>query len=283
MRRATRRAHQERVLRAQLHLQDRLDSDLPLEALAAVSGYSAFHFHRVFRGLTGESVAEHRRRLRLERAARRLGRGAGSVLEEALDAGYESNEAFSRAFRARFGCSPSEWRAGRGELRPQVPQPPPEGTWEVELVTRPAQPVIFARHVGPYAEVGRAWGRVYAFAGPRGLLAAGPENLGVCHDDPAITPAEFLRYDACLTTAEPLAQTSGDIVAATLPAATYARLEHIGPYDTLGAAHDWLCGVWLVDAGYEPADLPGLEVYRNNPTVTAPADLRTDVLLPLLP
>jgi len=62
--------------------------------------------HRIFRGVVGETVAEHIRRLRLERAAQRLKSGERPVTEIAFEAGYEAHEAFTRAFRARFGASP---------------------------------------------------------------------------------------------------------------------------------------------------------------------------------
>ena len=76
--------------------------------LAEAAGFSAFHFSRMFTGMVGESPGEFLRRLRLERAARAL-QSRERVTEVAFDAGYESLEAFSRAFRAAFGCAPSEF------------------------------------------------------------------------------------------------------------------------------------------------------------------------------
>ena len=85
---------------------------------AAVAHFSPYHFHRIFRGMVGESVKEHvRRLLRLERSAQRLRDSNDAILEIALDAGYESHESFTRAFRAMFGESPSEFRDNRRELR----------------------------------------------------------------------------------------------------------------------------------------------------------------------
>ena len=62
--------------------------------------------------------------------------------------------------------------------------------------------VAFIRHVGPYLQVGETWGRLFAWAGPRGLVARGPKMIGVCYDDPEVTPPDKLRYDACLSVGE---------------------------------------------------------------------------------
>ena len=84
-----------------------------IEKLAAEAAFSRFHFQRMFRALTGESVNELVRRVRLERAAYRLRRESVAVIEVALDAGYDSAEAFSRAFRRGCGMSPSRYRTAR--------------------------------------------------------------------------------------------------------------------------------------------------------------------------
>jgi AraC family transcriptional regulator len=83
---------------------------LDRETLAAVAGFSIPHFHRVFTAHVGESAISYVRRLRLERAARKLRMGAVDITEVALAAGYDSHAAFSKAFKQQFGLSPSEFR-----------------------------------------------------------------------------------------------------------------------------------------------------------------------------
>ncbi len=93
-----------RYIRAHLH------EPLDRETLAAVAGFSIPHFHRVFTAQVGESAASYVRRLRLERAGRKLRMGAVDITEVALAAGYDSHAAFSKAFKQQFGLSPSEFR-----------------------------------------------------------------------------------------------------------------------------------------------------------------------------
>ena len=80
------------------------------ERLASVAGFSVPHFHRVFTAQVGESAISYIRRMRLERAARKLRMGAVDITEVALAAGYDTHAAFSKAFKQQFGLSPSEFR-----------------------------------------------------------------------------------------------------------------------------------------------------------------------------
>jgi AraC family transcriptional regulator len=99
------------------YVQGHLDEELTLEKLASVAAFSPFHFHRVFAAVTGETLSDFIRRIRLERAASSLTvlRDTG-VLEIALRCGFSSAATFARAFRSHFGMSASEWRDG-GALR----------------------------------------------------------------------------------------------------------------------------------------------------------------------
>src|SRR5437867_229857 len=110
MREETREAYRERILRVLIHIQERLDEELPLEELASVACFSPYRFHRVFPGMVGESVKEHVRRLRLERAAHRLKFTDLSITSIAFDAGFEAHESFTRAFHEMFGEPPSRFR-----------------------------------------------------------------------------------------------------------------------------------------------------------------------------
>src|SRR5437773_11110991 len=110
MRSQTEQAYKERLLRVLVYIQQHLDETIALDDLARVAHFSPYHFHRLFRGMVGESVMEHVRRLRLERAAHRLKFTDEPVTRIAFQAGYETHEAFSRAFRGMFDQSPSQFR-----------------------------------------------------------------------------------------------------------------------------------------------------------------------------
>jgi len=92
------------------YIREHINEPLDREILAEVAGFSVPHFHRVFTATTGESAVSYVRRLRLERAGRKLRMGAVDITEVARAAGYESHAAFGKAFKAQYGLSPSEFR-----------------------------------------------------------------------------------------------------------------------------------------------------------------------------
>jgi AraC family transcriptional regulator len=97
------------------------DHDARGEDLAARVFLSRFHFDRVVSAVAGETPTRLRRRILLERAAHRLATSRDGVLEIAFEAGYSSNEAFTRAFRRAYGVGPSAWRAAPGRIRLDAP------------------------------------------------------------------------------------------------------------------------------------------------------------------
>ncbi|MEM1448995.1 MAG: AraC family transcriptional regulator [Planctomycetota bacterium] len=140
-------------------IEDRLAEEPTLDELAASADLSTFHFHRLFRGLVGETVAGYSRRLRLERAAYRIEHGESDLLVVALDAGYGSHEAFTRAFRRQFVVPPSEYRArvkGEADAAPEAHEP------DVRIERVEPQKVAFVRHVGPYSGVGDTYAALFA-------------------------------------------------------------------------------------------------------------------------
>lgn len=276
--------YRQRILQVQLHIQEHLDEELPLDRLARVAHFSPYHFHRLFRALVGETVSEYVRRLRLESAAVALKNTDKTVLEIALDAGYGTHEAFTRAFHQMFDVSPTQYRAGEQlRFKPKESEPMPSATaQEVRIEDLGPRHVAFIRHVGPYMEVGPTFNRLMPWAGRKGLLGPGTTVLGVCHDDPEVTPADKIRYDCCVTVPEHV-KPEGEVGVQTLAGGPYAILRHIGPYERLGESYRWLYGNWLPSSGRELRNAPVYEVYHNAPQQTPPEKLITDIHLPLEP
>ena len=102
--------YDERIHDVQKYVREHTAEELNREVLAAVAGFSVPHFHRIFTAHVGENIASYVRRVRLERAGRKLRMGAVDITEVALAAGYDTHAAFSKAFKQHFGLSPSEFR-----------------------------------------------------------------------------------------------------------------------------------------------------------------------------
>jgi len=99
------------VAKALWLIESKLEVDISLSEIAEFSGISRFQLSRAFGAATGHSVMRYVRGRRLSEAARRLAAGAADILTLALDTGYGSHEAFTRAFRDQFDCTPEAVRA----------------------------------------------------------------------------------------------------------------------------------------------------------------------------
>ena len=188
MKEDTHKSYKERMLRVLLYIQKHLDEQISLDELARVACFSPFHFHRIFRGMMGESLKEHIRRLRLERAGIQLRKSSTSITQIAFQAGYEALESFIRAFKEIFGVAPSEYRnhyhaLGQNPMLSGVHYLPGKETLELKTIHSGGKAmdvriekfgpvkVAFMRHTGPYQACGQTWGKFAQWAGSKGLLA----------------------------------------------------------------------------------------------------------------
>lgn len=275
--------YENRMLRVLEHIHANPAGDLSLDALADVAAMSRFHWHRVFHGMTGETCAQAVRRIRLNRAACWLVRTGWPVAEVAARVGYPSTQSFGRAFKSAYGLSPGAFRRSGTDQAPQLLERTGDrGMFEIVIEAVPARQIAAIPHRGPYIEVGRAFEAAGAIIGARRLGARVRGMIGVYYDDPHVVPASELRSHAgfelagdtpCPAGMEPVALPAGDV----------ARLRFTGPYAGLQKGYDALYGSWLPASGREPADAPVFELYRNTPRDVPPAELITDICLPLKP
>lgn len=266
--------YRRRMLAVERYLEAHLDDPLDPPTLAKEAAFSLHHFHRIFRAQRGESVMALVRRLRVERAARRLRATDVPVTTIALEAGYQSHEAFTRAFSERFGVPPSVYRDEPStRVREHLTKAAERPTIPVQVRHVPEIRVAYLRHRGSYARVHEVWAQVRAFVAQRGI----PEELyGLCPDDPEVTEEAKLRFDACVAVREGFTP-AGDFVLATIPAGTYAVAVHHGPYHTLAETYLEVIGRWLPTSGREPSADAVVEHYLDDPGVTPRERLRTEV------
>lgn len=270
-----------RIGRVVAHLAAHLDEPLDLDRLAAVACFSPYHFHRIYRAMTGETVADTLRRHRLSRAAAELVRGTAPVAAIARRAGYGSVAAFTRAFGQGYGIAPAAYRR-QGRLVPPKAAPNDQEASMDEITIRELSPVRVAAlaHRGPYMGIGAAFERLAAWAGPRGLLEPGARSFGLYYDDPESVPADRLRSDACIAVG-PEVRGEGEIRILEIAGGTHAVLRHQGPYAELEQAYRRLYRDWLPASGRLPADRPVFEEYLNDCKALPPSEWLTDLCLPL--
>lgn len=271
-----------RINRCLRHIRDHPDSDLSLDGLADVAALSRFHFHRTFTAITGETVAEAVRRIRMNRAAVLLATTDRPLAEIARSVGYPNPQSMARAFRAVHGLTPAAVRRS-GRPCPEVPAPP-KGVppmFPIEIRQMPAARVAAMAHSGSYQTIGASFGRLWQRLNETGLVAqiAGP-GIGIYHDAPGSVAETDQRAHAGVVIAAD-AILPADLESLSLPAGRAAVLTFRGPYDCLHEAWSYIYGTWLPANGEEAADAPPYERNLNSPMDTAPADLITEIVLPL--
>lgn len=281
---ATQLDYGRRVARAMARIAANPARGATLEELAEAAAFSPYHFHRIYRALTGETPAETLARERLSRAAALLLRDAAPVAAIARRCGYGSAAALTRAFRAAYGVPPAAYRATRGIGAPvsPIPQPREENAcmFEVTIQQMPALRLAAIAHRGPYMEISGAFDRLQAWAGARGLFGPQSRFFGLYYDDPASVPAAQLRSDAAMTIGPDVTAEDG-VRILELPAERVAVLVFKGPYAELESAYGWLYRDWLPGSGEEPADAPVREEYLNDCRNLPPSEWLTAIMLPL--
>jgi AraC family transcriptional regulator len=288
--------YEKRINRVIDHIRDHLAEDLTLAQLARVAAFSPFHFHRIFRAVTGETLFAFIQRLRLERAALALVHHRDqSVLAVALDSGFSSAATFARAFRARFGMSATAWRGGGVDRRSnqgKANRKPRKAfaararhRGPVTVKDLPSYHVAYMRHVGPYGAGGipALWTRLNAWIARHDLDGPDRVTLGIGHDDALVTAPERCRYDACVVVARAFA--ADRLVNVTdVPGGKYAVSPFTGTAREIVGAWEALYRSWLPDSGYEPDDRPCLEIYRGRPDMTSrPGTFHCELCMPVRP
>lgn len=287
----SRAEYERRMHRVIAFIDLQLDQPLDLTRLAEVAHFSPYHFHRLFAAWMGETVGDYLRRRRVEVAAMRLvSQPRLGVLPVALAVGFGSGEAFSRAFRLRFGASPSAWRVQQrqaskrnpGQAKSNLDQadivvaadtgtsfnPGQEILMKVSLVDRAPTLVAYLRHTGPYGEpISQFWQNTYyPWAAANGLLAHA--RYGISHDDPGIAAPEKCRYDACVEIDPGFTPvqlgTSGPALTTTIPGGRYASLAFRGPVAQMGDAWAALLRDWLPSSGLQLDARPSFEFYPRD-------------------
>lgn len=282
-----------RMARVLAFIDAHLGEDLPVERLGEVAGFSHFHFHRLFSAWAGMPVGRYIQLRRMKRAAYRLAfRPAEPLIEIAFDSGYESPEAFGRAFRKLAGETPArfrqapDWDAWRTHFEPlatlgsrHMPFDPSRAS--VTIADAPTVRVAALEHRGSPATIHDSIRRFIAWRREAGLPPPRSATYNILHDDPDAVPPAAFRMDLCAAIDGPLAANAHGVVEKTIEGGRVAVLRHVGTDDTLGDAIAWLYRQWLPASGEETRDFP-LHVQRVRFFPDVPEnEAVTDVFLPL--
>jgi AraC family transcriptional regulator len=285
-RETTRLDYLSRIDRVLKYIHDHLDDDLDLDHLADIACFSHCHWHRIYRGVTGETMAGTVRRLRLHRAAGELIQSSSDIRNIAARAGYGSIEAFSRVFRSAYGEPPARYRdRTSASPEPNLINPKETTMYTTEIKDLEPKRLAAVRHIGDYMKVDEAFQSVIMWGAKVGALKEQPEMIGIYYDDPSAVEVDKLRTDAGIVIDNDMAieETSdnANVRAVDIAGGRHAVVTFKGPYAELHNGYNWLFTSWLPESGEEAGEDPVFEIYLNDPRSTAPSDLLTNICLPL--
>jgi AraC family transcriptional regulator len=288
MKSSTQQSYHERIARVVGYLSNQVSNNPSLETLAEIAAISPFHFHRVYRALTGETPSSTVRRLRLARACVLLRDTAKPVTEVAFEVGFDTSQSFAKAFRAATGFTPTAIRKDLTSLNrvlSELGKPadgPAQGLRDLEVKVVSVEPfkVIASRHVGPHKGLFKAYGELFHWAETTGLVARFRGIYGIPIDDPRDAPDGECRFDCCFDFG-PEAGGNGQFREDRLGGGKFVVTRHTGPYEGLEDKYDYLYGAWLNGSGYALRDQPAYNNYLNDPDSAPPEKWETDIYVPV--
>jgi len=282
-----------------------LDEDVSLRVLAERAGLSPFHLHRVFRDTAGETPKQYTLRLRLGRAAAMLLTGDESILDIALSCGFQSHEAFCRAFRMRFGLTPTAYRQrgfaasldrsqarrhaeivssvgpciGLFHINENRRTTESEMDYSISKKELAPQPALIVRRRVKRSEIAATIGEVlphiFVYAQQNGIALAGLPFTRYVEMGPGLVTME-----PGMRVTSPGAAGQGEVIADTLPGGPAVTTIHAGPYDKLSEAYAAI-EHWMETEGLVAAGAPW-ESYLNDPSdFPDPKDWKTEVFWPV--
>ncbi|MCP4325286.1 MAG: AraC family transcriptional regulator [Psychromonas sp.] len=272
------------------YLESNFKAQLNLKEVAEKAFLSPYHFHRLFKAVTHETLADYLRRLKLEYAAQQLFYNEQSITEIALSLGFASSQSFAKAFRRHFGLCATEIRdclnlnqyrilikqsnighllSNNGNTKSEQNGYSISHIQQVEKMMKNKMTIektdqkllAYIRVIGPYGEgYHEASAKLYKWATQYSL--AGGDSIYIYHDNPEITPSDKCRTDICISV--PMGTTPPEgIELQTLPAGDYASLRQTITEQEQYASCWYDLMEQLVESKLTLDDRPCFELYHS--------------------
>ncbi len=267
-------------------IDENLDSDLSLNIVSKIAYFSPFHFHRIFKAATGETLNGYVTRRRVEKAASILiHKRHISITELSLQNGFKENSSFTRAFKKFYGVSPTEFRKQNRNKVSKISQLESKNGQEhssfeqyicnitnlkkwiemnakIKIKDMPKMEAAYITCIGPQ-NLGSAFEKLMKWAIPNGLLQNQEAKVAtIYHDSFKITEPHKVRMSACVLLSEPI-ETYGEIGLTRIQEGRFI----VGSFKI--GVHEFEKSwtglfLWMNENGYKKADREPFEIYHNN-------------------
>ena len=296
--------HFKRIRKVLIYIDENINEELSLEKLAEIATYSPFHFHRIFRAVTSETLQEYITRKRLEKSAMMLALKKNTSLEEIYTQfGFKSNANFSKTFKKYYGISPTEFRKNSPEKFSKITQNVSkigqkevvfeqylynlnliesfmEENAKIEVKEMPEIHLASVLSIG-VQNIENSYNKLINWAIPKNLFPR--ENvkmITVYHDSFKVTAPDKVRIHACMLLDEPI-KTDGEIFPETLPKGKYIVGSFCIEINEFEKAWNGLF-LWMKENGYEFRRSNPYEIYHNNFKEHPQKKCTVDFCIPIL-
>lgn len=277
-----------RIGKALLYIEKNLQEKLTLEVVAKEAHFSPYHFHRLFKIVTKETLNDYISRKRIELAAHYLlHRKEFTITEITEKSGFSSLSVFSRAFKKFYGKSPADFKnnsksrfskiskieSKKGQIETQFEQYIYNINQNLNWMKQRAKTEVkiteklhlaYVSHQGKMNTIANSYNRLMQWAAPKGLMSQ--EDLcmiTIYHDSPKITDPNKIRMSACMTIPEDFTKDDRVNYRTLEPTKCLVAQLEVGFHEFQQAWES--CFVWMNENGYSKADIDPFEIYYNNP------------------
>ncbi|WP_319557862.1 AraC family transcriptional regulator [Thiomicrorhabdus sp.] len=274
------------------HIYRHLDEPLTVEELSEIANFSKYHFHRLFAASVGVNVSRFIQLLRLKRASYQLVFDRDQkIIDIAFSVGYDSAEAFHRAFKKNFGVSPSEFRKqpvwsdwhDQYQFKMHGRDMVMQLKDKVEVIDFPEIKIAVFEHSGSPLVLNDSIAQFIDWRKNSGLSPIKTSRtFGVPFNDPNMVEPEAFCFDICGEVKQTVPENPQGVINKVIPAGRCAKIRHIGSRDHLDDKIYYLYREWLGENDESTRDFPVFFEYLNFFPEVAEHEQITDIYLPLV-
>lgn len=265
------------------YINNHLDENIDMNKLAEISCFSPFHFQRIMKAFLGEALGSYIIRKRVETAAQLIRYTDIPIQDIAYRVGYDMPSSLSKVFKQFYGISPKEFRNNKNFIIIKAMNLNENlNIKKAKVVTIENKQAIYIQASGDYSTVDYCgtWQKLWTYVKENKLYSAGIQHIGVYHGDPKITEPDKLRSDICLVVVKK-ALPKGEVGVKEIKGGKYAMFAYQGSYEYLSSVYDTIYGKYIPEGGYKLRDAFCFEKYVNNPDITDPEKLKTEIYIPI--
>ena len=294
--------YKQRINRVFEYIDENLETNLSLKKLAEIAFFSPFHFHRVFKYVTQETLNEYITRRRIEKSASDLLHKNISVSEIAHAYGFGDLSSFSKTFKKYFGVSPTAFQEQHPhkfskirQLESKNGQAYPDYdkyiciihelknwtkmTAKIQIKELPQMDLAYVTSMGAH-NISTAYETLVQWATPHQLINSETKMISIYHDSFKITPPEKVRISASILLNKKV-EITGEVGLTSIK-----KGKHIVGSFQIGMNEfekSWTgLFLWMNENGYKKADQEPFEIFHNNPNEHPEGICIVDLCIPIL-